>query len=174
MHINKKNIERLCLQKLCLATVIAISIVLSGNTLSQDTAAASDIFAGHYAREGNNDNPSLTFDHNIYIKLFKEQWIVTLYIPLPYGTNVPADIVAKVLEQVKSQTTTSAYIRGKFGYLSEPATAQVERYGYLEDRIVFECGSLAPCTIKTGGGFLELIKPGMLNEHIVRYTQIVE
>jgi hypothetical protein len=63
-------------------------------------------------------------------------------------------------------------MKGKFDLLSEAATIQIERYGYLEDRIVFECGSLAPCTIKMGDGFLELIKPGVINEHIIRYNHV--
>ncbi len=69
-------------------------------------------------------------------------------------------------------TTVAAYLKGTFGQLSELATVNIERYGYLEDRIVFECGSLAPCTIKLAEGYLDLIKPGIINEHIIRFNYI--
>jgi hypothetical protein len=64
-------------------------------------------------------------------------------------------------------------VRGTYGQLTEPATAEVEKYGYMEDRIIYECGSLAPCTIKLYDGYLELIKPGVINEHIIKFNHIV-
>jgi hypothetical protein len=157
-----------------LASIIMLSIAIPGITFSQDLASPVDMYSGHYSREGNNGSPSAAINHSTYIKLFEDQWIVTLYIPLPYSASVDSTAITKVLDQAKKQTTTSAYLRGKFGQLTELATVQVEKFGYLEDRIVFECGSLAPCTITLGDGFLELIKPGMLNEHIIRYTHVVD
>jgi hypothetical protein len=159
--------------KLFLSIILISGVGLPGVSLSQDSGSSVDIYSGYYSRDGNNKSPSETINNNIYIKLFEDQWIATLYIPLPYGSTVGSVAIDKALGQAKLQTTTSAYIRGKFGQLTEPATVRIEKFGYLEDRIVFECGSLAPCTIKMGDGFLELIKPGMLNEHIIRYIQIV-
>ena len=97
-----------------------------------------------------------------------------LYVPLPYATSVEPAAINKALEQAKKQTTGSAYIRDKFGQFDELATAQIEKYGYQEDRLIFECGSLAPCTIKLGDGYLELIKPGIINEHIIRYNHVID
>ena len=157
-----------------LAGITLLSISIPGITFAQELKSSADIYSGHYIREGNNGSPSAAINHSIYIKLFEDQWIATVYIPLPYASSVEPTAITKVLEEAKNQTSTSAYLRGKFGQLTELATAQVERFGYLEDRIVFECGSLAPCTIIMGDGFLELTKPGMLNEHIIRYTQVVD
>ena len=39
-----------------------------------------------------------------------------------------------------SQASSAALMKGKFNLLSEAGTIQIERYGYLEGRIVFECG----------------------------------
>ncbi len=65
-------------------------------------------------------------------------------------------------------------MRGTFGQLTEKATAQVEKYGYVEDKIIYECGSLAPCSIKLYDDYLELIKPGVINEHIIKFNHVVE
>ena len=56
---------------------------------------------------------------------------------------------------------------------NDPGNTDVpEHIGYLGDRIAFECGALSACTLRLGDGFLELIKPGVINEHIVRYHYI--
>jgi len=73
-----------------------------------------------------------------------------LFVPYPYATSVEPSAITRVFE----------------------VTVHIERYGYLEDRLVFECGSLAPCTIKLGEGYMELIKPGVINEHIIRYNHV--
>ena len=95
-----------------------------------------------------------------------------LFVPYPYATSVDASVITRVFDTAKKQTSTGSYLKGKFGLLNEAATVHIERYGYLEDRVVFECGSLAPCTIRFGAGFLELIKPGVINEHIIRYDHV--
>lgn len=133
-----------------------------------------DIYEGHFAREGNNGSPSRTINNNIYIKFIKNQWIVTMYVPLPYAATLDPATITQAIEQAKKQTTSSAYIRGKFDRLKENAVVRVENFGYLEDRIIFECGSLAPCTIKLYDGYLELIKPGVINEHIIRYNHVTK
>ena len=159
--------------KCFLFSFLAATAVFQGMVLAEQTTNKMDILAGHFSREGNNGSPSRTTHSNIYIKLFKDQWIVTLHIPYPSATTVTPDAVEKVFEQIKKQTKTSAYVRGTYGQLTEPATAEVEKYGYVEDRIIYECGSLAPCTIKLYDGYLELIKPGVINEHIIKFNHVV-
>jgi hypothetical protein len=148
--------------------------VFPGITLSGQQANTMDIYAGHFSMEGNNQSPSRNINNNIYIKLFKNQWIAMLYIPYPYATTVNSSAITRVFEQAKSQTSGSSYLRGTFGQLSEPATVHIERFGYLEDRLVFECGSLSPCTIRLSDDYLELIKPGVINEHIIKYNHVID
>ncbi len=97
-----------------------------------------------------------------------------LYVPYPYATTVSSPAIDRVFEQAKSQTSGSAYLRGTFGQLSEPAPVHFERFGYLEDRLIFECGSLSPCTIRLSQDYLELIKPGVINEHIIKYNHVID
>ena len=72
----------------------------------------------------------------------------------------------------RERTDSAAYLRDRFGEFDQLATAQIERYGYLGDRIAFECGAMSACTLRFGDGYLELIKPGVINEHIVRYNYV--
>ena len=160
--------------KYLLLPLLAVIIVAPDIALSEQPGKTMDILAGHFSREGNNDSPSKTTKNNIYIKLYEDQWIALLHIPYPYATTVKPAAIDKVFAQIKKQASTRAYLRGTFGQLEEKATAQVEKFGYVEDRLVFECGSLAPCTIKLGDGYLELIKPGVINEHIIKYNHIVD
>ncbi|MCP4874458.1 MAG: hypothetical protein GY896_03145 [Gammaproteobacteria bacterium] len=148
--------------------VLACSLV----STSALFASSGEILDGHYSRDGNNGSPSKTAGNNIYIKFFEDRWLGMMFIPYPYAMNVSDQVVTEVFDAARKQTRTSSYLRGKYGLLNENATIHIERYGYLEDRIIFECGSLAPCTIRLGDAYLELIKPGVINEHIIKYNHI--
>ena len=78
----------------------------------------------------------------------------------------------KAFERARRHTDSAAYIKDSFGLLEEKATVQIERYGYYQDRIAFECGALSPCTIHIGDGFLEFSKPGVVTEHVVLYRHV--
>lgn len=149
---------------------LLIAMILAGNAYS---STPRESLNGYYAREGNDDSPAQAAGNNIYIRFFPEQWLGMMFLPYPYAKQVAPETIHSVFGIARAQARSSAYLRGTFGELDEKATLQIERYGYLEDRIVFECGSLAPCTIRFGDGYIELIKPGMINEHIVRYNPIV-
>jgi hypothetical protein len=153
-------------------TVLLITGGICSGADSQQIAINTDVLTGHFSREGNNDTPAETINNNIYIKLFEDNWIATLYVPYPYAASLQANIIDQVLDQVRHQASSSAFIRGKFGHLQENATVHLEKFGFVEDQIVYECGSLAPCTIKLHQGYLELIKPGVINEHIIKYHHV--
>ena len=158
--------------KAILLGILLVSTGFPAIVSGASQAGLNEDLSGHYSRDGNNGSPSKTAGNNIYIKFFADRWVGILFIPYPYATGVEAPVVTRVFEAARKQTGSAALMKGKFDLLSEAATIQIERYGYLEDRIVFECGSLAPCTIKMGDGYLELIKPGVINEHIVRYNHV--
>lgn len=149
-----------------------LGLILPNPVLSAQQKGNGEILAGHYSRDGNNGSPSKTSGNNIYIKFFEDRWLGVLFIPYPYAASIEAPVVTQVFDAARKRAMSAAYMKNKFELLSEPATIQIERYGYLEDRIVFECGSLSPCTIKLGEGYLELIKPGVINEHIIRYNHV--
>jgi hypothetical protein len=148
---------------------LLLAAALPGSALA---ATAGESLNGYYAREGNDGSPAQAAGNNIYIRFFPERWLGILFLPWPYAKQVDSSIIPGVFDTARAQTSSSAYLRGSFGLLEQKATLQIERYGYLEDRIIFECGALAPCTIRLGEGYLELIKPGVINEHIIRYRHI--
>lgn len=149
-----------------------LGLILPNPVLSAQQKETRELLDGHYSRDGNNGSPSKTSGNNIYIKFFEDRWLGVLFIPYPYAASIEAPVVTQVFDAARKRAMSAAYMKNKFELLSEPATIQIERYGYLEDRIVFECGSLSPCTIKLGEGYLELIKPGVINEHIIRYNHV--
>ena len=156
-----------------LLTVFTVFPSISYGLLATDDTS---IFDGYYAREGNNGSPSRTLHHNVFMKLYADegqQWVALLHIPLPYASSVDPAVIPKIFKKIRKQINSSAFVRDTFGYLEEKATVQFERFGYMQDKIIFECGSLSPCTIKPADGYLELIKPGMINEHIIKYNHIV-
>lgn len=154
-----------------LPALLLVILMIPAVTLSAQTAIEEKL-SGFYAREGNNDSPAMTSRNNIYIKFFDDRWVGMMFIPYPYAIEVEDRVVSQVFTKARKQVSSAAILRGKYGLLSEPATIQIERYGYLEDRIVFECGALSPCTIRLGDEQLELIKPGVINEHIVKYNHV--
>jgi hypothetical protein len=160
-----------------ISTVLLTALtILPGTTYALQATDNKSIFDGYFAREGNNGSPSRVLHHNVYMKLYAkggDQWVAVLHIPLPYASSVDEVVIPKIFEKIGKQLSSSAFVRDTFGYLDEKATVQFERFGYMQDKIIFECGSLSPCSIKPADGYLELIKPGMLNEHIIKYNHIV-
>lgn len=163
--------------KLLNTATLAASILLPNTCFAESSQSSDDVFAGYYSRVGNNDTPAKTINSNIYIKLFKEkdlsQWVITLFVPYPYAASVDPTSIDKVFAAAKQSSNNSAYLRNTFDILKEPATVQIERFGYMQDKIIFECGSLSPCTIRLYDGYLELIKPGVINEHIIKYDHVI-
>lgn len=162
--------------KFIFVALLTVLSALPGVTFALLATDNTSIFEGYYSREGNNGTPTKTNHHNIYMKLYTgegQQWVAMLHIPLPYASSVDPVVIPEIFKKIRKQMNTSAFIRDDFGYLKEKATVQFERFGYMQDKIIFECGSLAPCTIKPADGYLELIKPGMINEHIIKYNHVV-
>lgn len=158
-------------RRLITGLVLACSL-LPAAPLSAQQSGSGELLTGYYAREGNNGTPAKAAGNNIYIKFFEDRWVGMMFIPYPYATEVDNDVVDEVFKAARKQATRAAILRGKYGLLAEAATIQIERYGYLQDRIVYECGALSPCTIKLEDDGLELIKPGVINEHIINYNHV--
>ncbi len=147
-------------------------LLLPATVQAAEPTGAGENLAGFYAREGNGGSPAKAAGNNIYIKFFSDRWLAILFVPYPYATGVDSETIAGVLDTARAQTASASFLKGEFGLLDEAATVQIERYGYYQDRIAFECGALSACTIKISDDSLELIKPGVINEHIIRYNHV--
>ena len=162
-HNNNRRLAPLCL---------LLCMLISASVHGAFASGLNENLDGYYAREGNDGSPAQASGNNIYIRFYPDRWLAMLFLPYPYASHVEAATIMEVFDRARAQTDSSAYLRGTFGRLQQKATLHLERYGYLEDRILFECGSLAPCSIRLGDGYLDLIKPGVINEHIIRYQQV--
>ncbi len=158
--------------RILLAALLLAIVFLPTAQVSAQQADFGENLSGFYAREGNNGSPAKTAGNNIYIKFFDDRWIGMMFIPYPEVTEVEKAVIDKVFVVARNQVSSAAILRGKYGLLPEAATITFERYGYLQDRIVFECGSLSPCTIRLKADYLDLIKPGVINEHIIKYDHV--
>lgn len=154
-----------------LAGVLLTCLLLSSAISAQATQIGEKL-DGFYSRQGNNGSPAEAAGNNIYIKFFEDRWVAMLFVPYPYAVEVEPKVVEEVFQAARARTGSAAFLRNKFGLLDEAATVQLERYGYLGDRLAFECGALSACTIRMGDEFLELVKPGVINEHIIRYDHV--
>lgn len=156
----------------CRLALLGLLLLCAGLAGSAAAAGLNESLSGYYAREGNGGSAARTAGNNVYIRFFPDRWLGMLFLPYPYAEQVDRTAILNVFDRARAKTASSAYLRGNFGHLRQKATLHIERYGYLEDRILFECGSLAPCSIRLGDDYLELIKPGVINEHIIRYRHI--
>lgn len=158
------------------AIIFALLTTLSGSALSQQTTETMDILSGHFSREGNNGSTAKETKNNIYIKMYPEQWIALLYVPYPYATKVTPNMIDEVLKNIKRKSETGSFTRDTFGVLEEAATVHVEKYEIVKGQIQFQCGSLNPCAIRlyNDENFIELVKSGIINEHIIKFDHITK
>ena len=155
-------------------TVFVLLTILSGNAFSQQEEKTMDILSGHFSREGNNGSPAAKTNNNIYIKLYPNNWIALLYVPYPYAKNVTPNTIDKIFAQVEPKS--GSFSRSTFDLLDEAATVHVEKYELDDGQIQFQCGSMNPCAVRLfhEENFLELIKSGIINEHIIKFDHITE
>ena len=154
------------------ARVMLLLCTLLPGTLYAANGALGEIIEGHYAPDIVGENPARSGGNEIYLKFFADRWLALMFVPYPYADRVAPGLVTQAFERARLQTASAAYIKDNFGLLEEKATVQIERYGYYRDRIAFECGALAPCTIRIGNGFLEFSKPGVVSERVVLYRHV--
>ena len=142
--------------------------------ISQQNTQPVDFLSGYFSRESNNSDAAKNTNTNIYIKLYPEQWIAILYIPYPYASSVDTDTINSVFEKVERKSENGSFTRSKFDLLKEAATVHVEKYEIIKEQIQFKCGSINPCAIRFSDNYLELIKSGIINEHIVKFDHITK
>lgn len=146
----------------------------SGSAYSEQASKTLDILTGHFSRESNNQNAAETTNNNIYIKMYPEQWIALLYVPYPYAKNVSPNMVDEVFKNVKFGSESGSFTRDTFGVLKEAATVHVEKYEMVKGQLQFQCGSLNPCAVRFYDNYIELVKSGIINEHIIKFDHITK
>ena len=131
--------------RILLGLIIACLAVPTTLSAAQSSDLSENL-SGYYSREGNSGSPAKTAGNNIYLKFYEDRWLGMLFVPYPYAKQVDDTVIRRVFDTARKRTTSAAYLKGKFDLLDQAATVQIERYGYLQDRIAFECGALSACT----------------------------
>ncbi len=150
--------------------LVAMSLVLHTGLLTAETKKP-DIYTGYYSREGNDGRAAEVSGNSLFIKFYPDGWVVLLYIPYPYSKSVPPENVGKVFENTKRETP--AYIKGKFDVLQENAIVHTERFDWTgKNEVRFECDGMAPCRARFEGETMDLIKAGIISNHIIRFRRV--
>lgn len=155
-------------------SVLALLSIFSGNIYAEKISTTLDILTGHFARESNNQHAAESTKHNIYIKMYPEQWIALLYVPYPYANTVTPQMIDQVFEKVSLVSETGSFTRDTYGVLEQAATVHVEKYEMIKGQLQFQCGSINPCAVRFYDEFIELVKSGIINEHIIKFDHITQ
>ena len=65
-------------------------------------------------------------------------------------------------------------MKSTFGLLDEVATANVEHYQLVNGRVLFNCGNGGTCATRFIDGNVQIVKQGILGEHIIEYLHVRE
>ncbi len=156
-----------------LALVLSlISGVFSLEVSSAEISAVAKkhLYAGYYSREGNNEKMAKVSGNNQYLRFYPEKRVIRLYIP--YSKTASSDTINRVFNQVKKETTGSAYIKGKFGVMDEPIIAYLDFFHWVNDQVMYDCGKPKPCRVTFNDHSMTVIKPGLVLEHKIHYSLV--
>ena len=141
---------------------------------SAETGLDSDTFNGYFSRLGNDGTPASTTGKSLYIKYYPDEWVILLYIPFPYSKTVAEQTVHQAFAEVREKYKSNSFVKGKFGGLAESTIADVEPYRMENGRALFACGSGGTCATEFVEGDIQIVKQGILGEHIIKYLHIRE
>lgn len=131
-----------------------------------------NIYSGFYSREGNNADMAKTIGNNTYIRFYPENRIVRLYIPYPYSKTVKPETINQAFNSAVKKSTSSAYIRDKFGVMDELIVVHLDFFRWIDNQVMFDCSKPTPCKIDFNENSMTVIKPGIVLEHKVQYELI--
>jgi len=133
----------------------------------------ADITKAYYSRDRGDGKAARIAGNSKYIRFYPDKWVIMLYIPYDYSQTLSPEIINKSFAAVREQAKPEAYFKGKFGLLEETSVAHVELYrDFGETQIEFECDGTAPCRVSFDSEGMEVIKAGMLSNHIIKYNRV--
>ena len=151
---------------------ILVSILFSGFACAAQEQEDIVVYSGYFSRQENDGKMAEMSGKSHYIKFYPGDRVVRLYIPYPYSKQLSTKIISKVFKEANSKTSGSAYIRDTFGLLEKPIVAHLDDFRRVDGQIQFDCGSSNPCTIEFLDGFIQVIKKGIVKDHIIKYNYV--
>ncbi len=151
-----------------------VSMLFSGAALSAAETKARIVYSGYYSRQGNDGKMAEMSGKSHYVKFYPGNRVIRLYIPYPYSKQLTPSTISKVFKVVNSETTGNAYIRDTFGLLTKPIIAHLDVYRIVDGQVMFDCGSSAPCVIEFTDDAINVIKRGIVKDHVIKYLHVKE
>ncbi len=157
--------------------LLALALSVVGLSYAQQLVASSFDYdqidySGFYSREGNDGELAQLSGKSHYIKFYSPNRIIRLFIPYPYSLNVEQDAINKTFEMVNNKSLGDAFIRGKFGIMEREVIASIATVKLSNKMIWFDCDSSNPCRIIFNKKGLDIIKKGIIKDHITSYEHI--
>lgn len=160
--------------KLVNRLIVTTLFLVSLSAHSAEPVLDVDTFNGYFSRIGNDGTPASTTGKSLYIKYYPDEWVILLYIPFPYSKTVAEKTVHQAFSEVRATVKSNAFVKGKFGGLEEAAIADVEPYRMENGRALFACGNGGTCATEVVEGNIQIVKQGILGEHIIKYLHVKE
>ncbi len=153
---------------------IVVSILFSGLAYAEQEKEDIVVYSGYFSRQENDGKMAEMSGKSHYVKFYPGDRVLRLYIPYPYSKQLSSEMINKVFAAASGSTAGSAYIRDTFGLLDKQVVAHLDDFRRVDGQIQFDCGSSNPCTIEFLDGFIQVIKKGIVKDHIIKYDYIAE
>jgi len=151
---------------------ILVSLLFSGLACAAQEEEDIVIYSGYFSRQENDGKMAEMSGKSHYIKFYPGDRVARLYIPYPYSKQLSTEMISKVFKVASGKTTGSAYIRDTFGLLDKAVVAHLDDFRRVDGQIQFDCGSSNPCTIEFLDGLIQVIKKGIVKDHIIKYNYV--
>jgi len=151
---------------------ILASLVFSGLVCAEQEKEDVVVYSGYFSRQENDGKMAEMSGKSHYVKFYPGDRVVRLYIPYPYSKQLSTEMISKVFNAVSHKTTGSAYIRDTFGLLDTAVVAHLDDFRRIDGQIQFDCGSSNPCTIEFLDGLIQVVKKGIVKDHIIKYDYV--
>ena len=149
-----------------------VSMLFPGFAFSQQEKGDVIVYSGYFSRQGNNGKMAEISGNSHYVKFYPNNRIIRLFIPYPYSKQVTPEVIRKVFNVVNRETTGSAYIRDTFGLLEKPVVAHLDVIRRVDGQVMFDCGDSTPCTIEFPNDSMQVVKRGVVKDHVIKYEHI--
>jgi len=157
---------------------ITMFLMLSAIVFSDISSAQEDvdvvIYSGYFSREQNDGDMAEMSGKSHYVKFYRDNRFIRLYIPYPYSKTVTPEAIREVFQVVNKQSAGSAYIKDTFGVLDEKIIAHIDVFRRIDGEIMFDCGFSAPCKIVFDKDVFKVLKKGIVKDHVTQYNYVSE
>ena len=158
-----------CLSSFC-RILTALLVLLPWDSVLAD-GSVLDV-SGYYSRHEQPGGMAESSGQSEFIRFYEPDRIIHLYMPFPYSNSLEPNQLRQLFSAANAKTSGSAYLRGDFDILSEDIVAHVDKVKIVDAQAMIDCSNSAPCRIKFSTNGMEIIKPGVVLEHITEYELI--